>query len=295
MDRKNYNSKFENMKNEVLANKDVSDFLQSHKNELASDAADRGIAKLYEFVQQSSKKTSSSFAQDYEPYLIVAQHLIDIAYKPSNEKIVNDKQSRLAKMVKMVNVPKDVRSARIDSYEATEGRILALSESLDFIKKVTVSNNQFVVGLYLYGLFGRGKTYLLAAIANELAGHGIPVTLLHLPTFAVEVKDSIQNGGVLAKVDAVKKVPILFLDDIGAESFSPWFRDEVLGVILQYRMQEQLTTCFSSNKSKAELKNFFAGRESGGKEDIKAGRIMERVNYLSKEILITGNDRRVQN
>ena len=34
------------------------------------------------------------------------------------------------------------------------------------------------------------------------------------------------------------------MDDIGADAMSSWIRDEVFGVILQYRMQEQLPTFF---------------------------------------------------
>lgn len=34
------------------------------------------------------------------------------------------------------------------------------------------------------------------------------------------------------------------IDDIGADSMSSWVRDEVLGVILEYRMQQQLPTFF---------------------------------------------------
>lgn len=49
------------------------------------------------------------------------------------------------------------------------------------------------------------------------------------------------------KLDAVKRSPILMIDDIGADAMSSWIRDEVFGVILQYRMQEQLPTFFSSN------------------------------------------------
>lgn len=35
---------------------------------------------------------------------------------------------------------------------------------------------------------------------------------------------------------------VLLIDDIGAENNSPWSRDEVLGTILQYRMDSDLTT-----------------------------------------------------
>ncbi|WP_439955082.1 hypothetical protein, partial [Klebsiella pneumoniae] len=94
------------------------------------------------------------------------------------------------------------------------------------------------------------------------------------------------------KLDAVKKSPILMIDDIGAESMTSWIRDDVLSVILQYRMQEQLVTFFSSNLDLKALEEHLTVTQRGEQEPLKARRIMERVRYLSKEITMTGNDRR---
>jgi DNA replication protein len=87
------------------------------------------------------------------------------------------------------------------------------------------------------------------------------------------MKNSIGQNNVLAKVNKVKDAQILMLDDIGADSMSSWIRDEVLGVILQYRMQEKLPTFFSSNFSMKELEQHLAyqpkrrARTREGKED----------------------------
>ncbi|MEL1196606.1 primosomal protein DnaI, partial [Staphylococcus epidermidis] len=75
----------------------------------------------------------------------------------------------------------------------------------------------------------------------------------HFPTLAVEMKNAIGQNNVLEKVNVIKKAPILMIDDIGADAMSAWVRDEVLGIILQYRMQEQLATFFSSNFTMTEL------------------------------------------
>ena len=53
--------------------------------------------------------------------------------------------------------------------------------------------------------------------------------------------------------DEVKKTEVLVLDDIGAESNNDWIRDNILQVILQYRMQENLPTFFTSNLTMLEL------------------------------------------
>ena len=78
------------------------------------------------------------------------------------------------------------------------------------------------------------------------------------------------------------------MDDIGADAMSSWIRDEVFGVILQYRMQEQLPTFFSSNFSMQELEKHLSVTQRGESEPLKAKRIMERIRYLTKEIQMTG-------
>ena len=94
------------------------------------------------------------------------------------------------------------------------------------------------------------------------------------------------------KLDAVKRSPILMIDDIGADAMSSWIRDEVFGVILQYRMQEQLPTFFSSNFTMDELEQHLSVTQRGDEEPLKAKRIMERIRYLTKEIEMTGRNRR---
>lgn len=47
------------------------------------------------------------------------------------------------------------------------------------------------------------------------------------------MKQAIGKDQVAEKLDAVKRSPILMIDDIGADAMSSWIRDEVFGVILQ--------------------------------------------------------------
>ena len=167
-------------------------------------------------------------------------------------------------------------------------------EAFEFINEFDDNPKAFHQGLYLQGTFGVGKTYLLGAIANTLAEKGYQSTLVHFPTFAVEMKQSIQKDTVGEKLDAVKKAPILMLDDIGADSMSSWVRDDILGVILQYRMQEQLPTFFSSNFNMLQLENeHLRVSQRGEDEPLKAKRIMERVRFLAKEINMIGKNRRL--
>ena len=79
------------------------------------------------------------------------------------------------------------------------------------------------------------------------------------------------------------------IDDIGADTLSAWSRDEIIGVILQYRMQEELPTFFSSNYKMDELENnYLAVNNRQEFEPVKAKRIMERIRFLAREVTVLG-------
>ena len=84
---------------------------------------------------------------------------------------------------------------------------------------------------------------------------------------------------------------ILLLDDIGAENNSPWSRDEVLGTILQYRMDNNLITFFTSNFTINELETILS-ETSKGTDIIKAKRIIERIKSLTNEFTLISKDKR---
>ena len=88
-------------------------------------------------------------------------------------------------------------------------------------------------------------------------------------------------------------MPILVLDDIGAESITAWIRDDILGVILEYRMQNELPTFFTSNFSMNQLETEHFTVTKDGAEPVKAERLMQRIRYLAKEIQMAGENRRV--
>ena len=81
------------------------------------------------------------------------------------------------------------------------------------------------------------------------------------------------------------------LDDIGAEYLTPWARDEILGTILQYRMDEDLPTFFTSNLNLKQLEEHFS-MTSNGREEVKARRMIERIKDLTKEYELTGESNR---
>lgn len=294
---KNLTNKLDQLMAEVMNDSDVQAFIKEHREQLSDDDIVKSYAKLYEFVQEKKKfelNDPTMIAPGYEPRLFMNFHFVDVTYVPTESLLKKQAQAEIRARVKAMDMPKDIRDASFANYERTNERVMAINEALNFIDEYEQNPKGFHQALYLQGTFGVGKTYLLGAIANNLAEKGFRTTLVHFPTFAVEMKQSIQKDTVGEKLDAVKKAPILMLDDIGADSMSSWVRDDILGVILQYRMQEQLPTFFSSNFNMLQLENeHLRVTQRGEDEPLKAKRIMERVRFLAKEINMIGKNRRL--
>ncbi|MGX6961476.1 primosomal protein DnaI [Vagococcus xieshaowenii] len=293
-----WQDRYQHLVDTVMQDKYVQRFLSENEDKITQELVEKSYAKLYEFVQERRKfdeGSPSMIAPGYEPILFLNYRSIDVTYVPTNELLAKQEADAIKRRVKAIDIPKDVRDATFDAFELTDEREHAYSECVDFVNHYIEQPKIFRQGLYLQGSFGVGKTYLLGAMANELAQSGFHTTLIHFPTFAVEIKQAIGNNTLNEKLEEVKKAPILMIDDIGADSMSAWIRDDILGVILQYRMQEQLPTFFSSNFDMEQLEvQHLRQSQRGDDEPLKAKRIMERIKYLSKEIKMIGLNRRLQ-
>lgn len=288
---KNYrfsNADYQKLMNEALQDPDVENFLVQNQDQISQEGIDVSAAAIYEFYNQ--KKNGSEYTKNYDPKLIVSNHKIEVAYVPNQRKIASDNRKNYESGFALLDIAPDVRNASLNDYDGA-GRQEAFAAAINFIDKYD-PNGKFVPGLYLAGDFGVGKTYLLGAIANELYAQGVKSMMVHFPSFANDIKKGIRDNSVGDRVDRVKDTQILMIDDIGADSMSAWMRDEIFGVILQYRMQENLPTFFTSNFSMKELETYLADTTGGDHEPVKAARIMERVKYLSREVIVTGPNRR---
>lgn len=157
-----------------------------------------------------------------------------------------------------------------------------------FFEEYDFSKN--MKGLYLHGNFGCGKTFLVSALLHELEEKkNVSVELVYFPEILRELKSDWEMYEHSMKRYCT--VDILCIDDIGAEKVSEWSRDEVLGTILQTRMNHNLTTFFTSNLTKQELENHFIMNDRAD-ERIKARRIMERINQLTEDMELLSENRR---
>ena len=224
----------------------------------------------------------------YVYYPSLEQNNLVFSYIACKYKKKLEKERAYQNNVMIVDMPKEILDASMKNiYTDDKNRLEIIKWLTTFIKKYEMGEK--TKGLYLTGNFGCGKTYLVAACFNELAKKGKKVAIVYYPEFLRELKESFSDDfkNIFNKT---KKAELLLIDDIGAETTTNWNRDEILGTILQYRMQESLPTFFTSNLSIKELEEHLAGSDSEGK--IKSRRIIERIKYLTDNITMVAENRR---
>lgn len=186
--------------------------------------------------------------------------------------------------------PKMLMNASLSELITEKERANILKYIKDFLKKKV--NGETVKGLYLSGSFGSGKSYILSALLNELSLKGYKCVNINYPLLLNKLKASFSDYNYNDVMEEIMTCNVLLIDDIGAENNSSWSRDEVLGTILQYRMDSDLTTFFTSNFTINELETELS-ETNKGTDLIKARRIIERIKYLTVEDKLISKDKRV--
>lgn len=188
----------------------------------------------------------------------------------------------------IVNSKKKNKATMSDIYTDDKNRKPIINWMVNFLDNFGLGKNS--KGLYINGNFGSGKTYLVSALFNELVKKGASCEIVYFPDMLKVLKGDFDNFG--SRMNYYNEVDYLLLDDIGAEKVTDWGRDEILGTILQSRMENNKFTFFTSNLSLEALEGHLVG--SGKDFDIvKARRIIERIKYLSDYVELIGKNRRV--
>lgn len=131
----------------------------------------------------------------------------------------------------------------------------AIERPLEKVKKWTMLDK----GFYLEGPNGVGKSFLLAALANQLIDAGIRVQFLRFGRMMREyfALDDFYEKEIFIK--HYREVPVLFLDDLGSEKFTE-FGESVLFDILEERYEQRRAVHVSSNVGIEDMSDVFSPR-----------------------------------
>ena len=282
---------YQDLVQQIMKDPDVAAFIQ--KESLSQEELDRSISKFNQYITERDKflrGDTDYIERGYKPILVMNHGYADVSYEETPELIAAEKAAAIKNRLKLINLPSSLKKASLAQIDLDDlGRLPIFERLYAFVEQYPA----ICKGLYLYGDFGVGKSFMMAALAHDLSEkRGASTTILHYPSFVIDIKNAIGDGSVKTLVDEIKLAEVLILDDIGAEQSTPWVRDEILQVILQYRMQENLPTFFTSNFNFEDLEKHFAKGKTGTDETWEARRVMERVRFLAEEIRLEGENRR---
>lgn len=196
------------------------------------------------------------------------------------------KSQEFKKIKESTTASKELETSSLKTIDTSDkNRYKLIKWVTNFIKEYDFGKN--IKGLYLHGNFGCGKTYILSACFNEMKKRGFKTKIIYLPDLLRTIKGDFEAMNDI--MDELCNVDILLIDDIGAEKVTDWGRDEILGTILQSRMNEHKTTFFTSNFTIKELEEHLSNK---GVDKVKANRIIERIKQLTIDMEMLGANMR---
>lgn len=135
-------------------------------------------------------------------------------------------------------------------------------------------------GLLLCGTVGTGKSFLAAAIANELISQGTPCLMTNFSRLISRISEKF--GGDQKYLDSLDRFDLLVIDDLGAERDSEFTWEKVMNVI-DARYRAGLPIIVTTNLSMKELSD---------PSDIRRQRVFSRLREMCIFLEVKGADRR---
>lgn len=295
-----FQERYDKMKKDVLEHPDIQKLISENNFEVTDEFVQRNLPTFHEYINQShtccgaqGTGKCTNYLSGFIPTISIRNGKVELNYIPCQQKLIEDEQREVKRMLRSFHISSDILDASIANMEMDSKARLEIAEyATDFINEYKETNTLPRKGLYLHGLYGTGKSYILGALANEFTKLKIQTAILFVPEFFRELKSSLNDGTFEGKVDFIKKVPILMLDDLGAESNSEWTRDEILSSILNYRMSQHLPIFVSSNLSYEELERFYSRISKGDIDPIKGSRIVQRIMAMTNPFELVTNRKR---
>jgi len=243
--------------------------------------SDFDLFRVYQYIVARNENV---VIDGYRPKLKTSPY-IEIIYVPTKEKAEINRIERIRKHLKFFDSEVYIQDVSLKDFHVTNAeRQKAYDLATDFL--ANYKKDKYHKGLYIYGQYATGKSYLLSAIAKELALRNITTLFVYMPDLVRNIKQGMNEGNLEQRINELKQVDVLMLDDLGGENMSPWFRDEVLVPLIQYRLSAQLPVFISSNFDIRQLVEAFAITKDETSR-MKAARLIQRIKDLTTYVKLS--------
>ncbi len=158
--------------------------------------------------------------------------------------------TRLAR--RLGGLPEDMRRRMTFDTFDVKGGINASRQDRESLQRAKQFAENFAVqpeGWLLFtGPSGSGKTHLAVAIGSESLRRGRPVFFAFVPSLLDHLRSTFSPDSPIGYdelFEELKTGPLLILDDLGAESSTPWAEDKLYQIIV-HRHEARLPTVITS-------------------------------------------------
>ena len=212
---------------------------------------------------------------------------------------------------KFLNLPKrfwdaDIRRIRFNVNQETLHAIYAyLRDFKSFYRDG--------IGLLFIGEPGVGKTYIVSAILKYLyLRYRVRGFFTDTKELSIKLREQFENGKPAQLLEALARVPVLVLDDLGNEVLTDWYRDILVGLISR-RYNDKRVTFVTTNY----FPSFMVGeielpqgqgvkiveRSTGQSQSIPKERLLDsrfgshvvsRLGEMTIPIVVRGRDQRLK-
>jgi len=121
---------------------------------------------------------------------------------------------------------------------------------------------------WFYGQVGAGKTHIAAAVVADAINHDREAILISGLVMLSRIKSSYDDAGLVKPecidvVGRLSKAPVLVLDDLGKERFTPWAAEQLM-LLIDARYRAKLPLLVTSNFTPRELERHWAANGMDG-------------------------------
>lgn len=251
--------------------KEMKEIIKADKETKDIELEDRDVIKVFQYLKD---RDSNRNYDGYIPRLRTTPY-IEIFYEATQKTLDEQHNNKIKEHMKLFDCETYIQDASLERVKKdSKHRIDILNLVNLFISEYKEKGT--AKGLYIYGPYNSGKSYLLSAIAKELSRSNYEVIFAYMPDISRGIKQSIDEGTLEKRINVLKQTNILILDDFGAEYISDWFRDDVLMPIIQYRQSARLPIFVSSNYSISEITEVLASTNNRS-SSVKAARLTNRL------------------
>jgi len=158
---------YQELVKQIMADPDVAAFIQQEK--LTQAEIQRSVSKFNQYITERNRfllGDETYIAKGYKPILVKNEGYADVAYEETPELIEQERQEAIRSRLNLISLPASLKEASLAQVDLDDvGRYKAFELLTNFVADFP----HYQKAVYLYGDFGVGKSYMMAALAHDLS------------------------------------------------------------------------------------------------------------------------------